>query len=205
MVIGLLILTAIPTTIGVAQGITQDRRQRDAEAAAKAAGLPTYFSLYTSSEIKELDCKDVTIRDGRLYIGGKNHHPFAGYLRNMLETEIKAMVTTTCNDPPAMGWVYVHAETHEMRVGNRAEASEHRFGVWGYENGLVMDGKSAFWAIEGDGDGEGGGGWGLYYFEDGDGAGGGGGGGGGRGERRGKRTVEVSVKKTNITDLIPPK
>ncbi|KAG0137943.1 hypothetical protein HOY82DRAFT_535275 [Tuber indicum] len=194
MVIGLLILTAIPTTIGVAQGITQDRRQRDAEAAAKAAGLPTYFSLYASSEMKELDCKDVTIRDGRLYIGGKNHHhPFAGYLRDMLETEIRAMVTTTCNDPPAMGWVYVHAGTHEVRVGSRAEASENRFGVWGYEGGLVMDGKSAFWAVE-----VGGGEWGLYYFEDGYGAGGGGGGGG-------KRAVEVGVKKTNITDLIPSK
>jgi len=66
MVLGLLILTAIPTTIGVAQGITQDRRQRDAEAAAKAAGLPTYFSLYTSSNIRELDSKDITIRDGKV-------------------------------------------------------------------------------------------------------------------------------------------
>ncbi|CUS15572.1 unnamed protein product [Tuber aestivum] len=190
MPIGLLILTAIPTTIGVAQGITQDRRQRDAEAAAKAAGLPTYFSLYTSSDVKELDGKDITIRDGRLYIGGENH-PFAGYLRDMLETEIKAMVTTTCNDPPAMGWVYVHAETHEVRVGNRAEASGHRFGVWGYENGLVMDGRSAFWAVEGDGGGAGE--WGLYYLEDGD-------------EVAGEgKAVEVGVRKTNISDLIPPK
>ena len=69
MVIGLLILTAIPTTIGVAQGITQDRRQRDAEAAAIAAGLPTYFSLYTSLDgIKELDCKDITLRDGKVLL-----------------------------------------------------------------------------------------------------------------------------------------
>ena len=115
----------------------------------------------------------------------------------MLGTEIGAMVTTTCNNPPAMGWVYVHAETHEVRVGNKAEALEHRFGVWAYENGLVMDGKSAFWAVEGD---AGEGGWRLYYFEDGD-----------EGEkewrrrRGGKKAVEISVKKTNITDLIPSK
>jgi len=109
------------------------------------------------------------------------------------------MVTTTCNDPPAMGWVYVHGGTHEVRVGNKAEASEHRFGVWGYENGLLMDGKSAFWAVEEE-EGDGGGGeWRLYYFEDGD---------EGEEERRkgkGKKAVEVSVKKTNISDLIPPK
>jgi len=103
------------------------------------------------------------------------------------------MVTTTCNDPPAMGWVYVHAETHEVRVGNKAEASEHKFGVWEYENGLVMDGKSAFWAVKGDGgEGE----WRLYYFED---------GAEGEKERRGKKAVEISVKKANITELIPSK
>lgn len=109
----------------------------------------------------------------------------------MIETEIQAMVTTTSNDPPAMGWVYIHAETHEVRVGNKAEASENRFGVWEYENGLVMDGKSAFWAVEEEGE------WRLYYFED-----------AAEGEelkRRGKKAVEISVKKTNITELIPSK
>lgn len=103
------------------------------------------------------------------------------------------MVTTTCNDPPAMGWVYVHSETGGVMVGKVAEATDHAFGPWGYDGSVVLDEKEGFVAVKEEGGEEDC--WRLYFVQKED-----------REQMlKGKRWDGINIRKCFISDLIPQK
>jgi len=77
------------------------------------------------------------------------------------------LVTTISNNPPALGWIYVDKNTHELKYGNRSQSIEHVVGPWDWtddEKTVTLEyKKGAFLAVE-----ENGSGWGLYFDRDGD-------------------------------------
>lgn len=75
------------------------------------------------------------------------------------------LVTTISDNPPALGWIYVDKNTHELKYGNRSQSIDH-VGPWdwseGDERNLTLENKKgAFVAVE-----EGDGSWGVYFDRD---------------------------------------
>lgn len=75
-------------------------------------------------------------------------------------------MTTISSNPPALGWIYVDQDTHELKYGNRSQSIEHVVGPWDWidnEKTVMLENKKgAFVAVEE----EDGSGWGVYYDRD---------------------------------------
>lgn len=109
---------------------------------------------------------------------GRNGHLFAGYYFQHPEHKWgrkgEGFVSTICDDPPFLNWIYVDRDTYEVKYGNRHESEGHLLGPWdctSIEKRVTFDGWEGFAVAEkrpAEADGEGAE-WALYFDVDDDG------------------------------------
>ncbi|KAI9877088.1 MAG: hypothetical protein M1830_004834 [Pleopsidium flavum] len=207
MVIGLLTLAAIPTTIGVAEGVSHQRRQ-NADAADEKRMAKFHVDVYCdakSSRREEVHGKRLVLRDDKVYIDdadaskrSRPAHPVTAFYIAYPDEErapTLGLVSTIADDPPMLNWIYVDKETLELRYGNRTQSREHHVGPWdwtkgedgeGDGEGLVFEGWEGFVVVE-EGDGK----WGVRFDRRDDGL---------KGVEgvKGKRVLQVSLERRLI-------
>lgn len=100
----------------------------------------------------------------QLYVDTGTHHdqafghPFAGYYLPYPESNASGLVSTICDEPPIMNWIYVDRWSYELKFGNRAWADDNwpvpwdcsrqdrrlTFGGW---EGFLAVKEGNFWAL----------------------------------------------------------
>ncbi|KAF9871827.1 hypothetical protein CkaCkLH20_10761 [Colletotrichum karsti] len=85
-------------------------------------------------------------------------HPFTGYYLPYPEREYAGLVSTICEEPPIMNWIYVDRETYEVKFGTRPYAQPNYTGPFdctrqdkrltfaGWEGFFVVK-TGDFWAL----------------------------------------------------------
>ncbi|KAK0718077.1 hypothetical protein B0T26DRAFT_645097 [Lasiosphaeria miniovina] len=154
MVIGLLVIAGIPTTIGVCEALSA---QKKADAAAKEKAkffLTTTVSL-DGEEPVECFC---VLKGGKLWIDHPAYpmpgHKFLGwYFTYPSEAQHLGMVSTIQDDPPALNWIFVDKDSNMVRHGGRQDTlGGHTIGPWNWssdEQWLTLEGDAArFVAVE---------------------------------------------------------
>ncbi|PGH26487.1 hypothetical protein AJ80_01801 [Polytolypa hystricis UAMH7299] len=189
MVLGLLTLTAIPSTIGICEGISEQKKanQRKDDERRMAKFYIDAFCEEGDSEDDAADIrgKRVVVRDNKVYLDSPDpshrsipsHTASAFYVPYPDDTRepTLGLVSTIPSDPPTLNWIYVDKHTLEVKYGNRTQSREHYVGPWDWaedEVGVMMEGVEGFMAVEEEGGeegGEGGGGWAVYFDRRGDG------------------------------------
>ena len=179
MVLGLLAIAAIPTTIGVTEGISEGRKEKDP--ATEEARMRKFrlecFCEANSRKAKEINGGHVVLRGEKLYILPRSSnkgtgHPFEGFYIDYPDPERPrplplGLVSTISKDPPMLYWIYVDKCTREVKYGNRTQSRAHIVGSWGWDageeggaGGLTLEGKEGAVAVEG------GGGWEIRWEDD---------------------------------------
>lgn len=171
MVLGLLAIAAIPTTIGVASGISEGRKEKDPQTEEE---LMRKFQLECFCESKSQTAQEVSggqvlLREDKLYIvpenaACSNHgHPFEGFYIEYPDPERPrplplGLVSTISKDPPMLNWIYVDKDSREVKYGNRTQSRAHVVGSWGWDageeggaGGLTLEGGEGAVAVETDG------------------------------------------------------
>ncbi|KAI0429751.1 hypothetical protein F5Y09DRAFT_250760 [Xylaria sp. FL1042] len=119
-----------------------------------------------------LEGRRVVLSGDKLYIDTGTHyarefgHPFAGYYLAYPDSSASGLVSTICDEPPIMNWIYVDRWSYELKFGNRTWADDNFPIPWDcsrQDRRLTFGGWEGFLAVkEGDF-------WGLYFDIDGDG------------------------------------
>ena len=169
MVFGLLGLAAIPTTIGVAEGVSEGRKEQDP--ALEDERMRKFrlecFCEANGGKAKEVDGGAIVLRGEKVYIVPRDAkadtgHPFEGFYIEYPDPERPrplplGLVSTISKDPPMLNWIYVDKNTREVKYGNRTQSRAHIVGSWGWDAGeeggagglTLEDGEGAV-AVEGD-------------------------------------------------------
>ncbi|KAK1759253.1 hypothetical protein QBC47DRAFT_371392 [Echria macrotheca] len=169
MVIGLLVVSGIPTTIGVCEALSA---QKKANAAAKEKAKFHLTVTICLDENGPVECPCI-LKDGKMWIDHPAFpmpgHKFQGwYFMYPSEAQHLGLVSTVSDDPPALGWIFVDKDSHMVRHGSRAETlGGHTIGPWYWSNDeqwLTLEGddgnfvaveqENEKWAIAWDGDGK---------------------------------------------------
>ncbi|KAJ6259378.1 hypothetical protein Dda_6279 [Drechslerella dactyloides] len=163
--IGLLIISSIPTVIGVTQAL---RFKEKAEEQEKAG--PKWFNLACVTEDEEdpLYGATIVLADKKLYIDANEKtdaFPFKGLFHDYLKTEIPGLVSHIGTDPPALNWIYVEDEQVKYGTGSESKGDTKAVGPWAYKGGLQLHEKSLFYVGEEVQDGR----WELKFGEGSDG------------------------------------
>ena len=169
MVLGLLAIAGIPTTIGVAEGISEGRKENDPETEKEQMRKFNLecFCETNSQKAKEIDGGHIVLRGEKLYIVPRQSipdisHPFEGFYIEYPDPERPrplplGLVSTISKDPPMLNWIYVDANTREVKYGNRTQSRVHTVGSWGWDageeggaGGLTLEGREGAVAVEAD-------------------------------------------------------
>ncbi|KAK7720948.1 hypothetical protein SLS64_001241 [Diaporthe eres] len=133
MVIGLLVLTSIPTVTGVAQGISA-KKQENAKLKEKIK-----FNMTATLSIDGGPPKEswIVLAAGRMWIDHPDApmpgHKFNGYyFKYPSEQGYQGLVSTIQEDPPMLNWMYVDKDTGMVKYGSRKDTAEHVVGPWGW-------------------------------------------------------------------------
>jgi len=118
----------------------------------------------------------VVLQNSKLYLATpgseeEDDHPFAGYFLPYPDQDWgrqgEGLVSTIMDDPPQLNWIYVDADTHEVKYGDRKESDGHVVGPWDctkLDRRLTLEGWEGFMAVR-----EGAGNWAIYFDRDDDG------------------------------------
>ena len=170
MVLGLLAIAGIPTTIGVAEGISEGRKEKDPgteEERMRKFHLECFCEA-NGPKAKEIDGGHVALREEKLYILPRHSvsntsHLFEGFYIEYPDPERPrplplGLVSTISKDPPMLNWIYVDKNTREVKYGNRTQSRAHIVGSWGWDageeggaGGLTLEGGEGAVAVEADG------------------------------------------------------
>lgn len=169
MVIGLLTLAAIPTTIGVAEGVNSEKKGNDANTSSETeAERMRKFNLEcycesNSRKAKEIHGGKVVLRDDKIYIetqSSSKGHTFEGFYISYPDPDRPqppplGLVSSIPSDPPTLNWIYVDKRTRELKYGNRTQSRAHIVGSWGWDageeggpGGLTLDEVEGAVAVE---------------------------------------------------------
>ncbi|KAK6332274.1 hypothetical protein TWF696_002994 [Orbilia brochopaga] len=162
--LGLLIISSIPTVIGVTQAL----RFKEQAAEQEKAG-PKWFNLacVTEDESDPLYGAKIVLVDKKLLIDAKEDSdafPFKGLFHDYLQTEIPGLVSHIGTDPPALNWIYVEGGQVKYGTGSESKGDGKIVGPWGYKGGLQLQEQAMFFVGEEVGEGR----WELRYGEDGE-------------------------------------
>ncbi|KAI0183440.1 hypothetical protein EV127DRAFT_20597 [Xylaria flabelliformis] len=111
-----------------------------------------------------LEGRRVVLSGDKLYIDTGTHHeqefghPFTGYYLPYPESNASGLVTTICDEPPIMNWIYVDRWSYELKFGNRAWADDNwpvpwdcsrqdRRLIFGGWEGFLAVKEGSFWAL----------------------------------------------------------
>ncbi|KAI1653880.1 hypothetical protein F4813DRAFT_399573 [Daldinia decipiens] len=90
-------------------------------------------------------------------------HPFAGYFLPYPDSKYSGLVSTICDEPPIMNWIYIDRNTYEIKFGTRPSAQPNWPGPFDcsrQDRRLTFSGWEGFLAVkEGDF-------WALYFDVD---------------------------------------
>ena len=169
MVLGLLAIAAIPTTIGVAEAISEGRKEHDPETEQERMRKfhLECFCEANGRKAKEIDGRQIVLRGEKLYVVPPNSvsdigHPFEGFYIEYPDPERPrplplGLVSTISKDPPMLNWIYVDKKTREVKYGNRTQSRAHIVGSWvwdageeGGAGGLTLEGGEGAVAVEAD-------------------------------------------------------
>ena len=169
MVLGLLAIAGIPTTIGVAEGISEGRKEKDPETEKEQMRKFNLecFCETNSQSAREIDGGHIVLRGEKLYIVPRQSipdtsHPFEGFYIEYPDPERPrplplGLVSTISKDPPMLNWIYVDENTREVKYGNRTQSRVHTVGSWGWDageeggaGGLTLEGAEGAVAVEAD-------------------------------------------------------
>ncbi|KAK3687478.1 hypothetical protein B0T22DRAFT_129365 [Podospora appendiculata] len=148
MVIGLLIIAGIPTTIGVCEALSA---QKKADAAAKEKAKFNMTATVSLDGGDPVECWCV-LKEGRLWVDHPAYpmpgHKFTGYYFTYpSEAQLLGMVSTIADDPPMLNWIFVDKDNHMVRHGGRQETlGGHVIGPWHWsadEKWLTLEGSDA--------------------------------------------------------------
>ena len=169
MVIGLLTLAAIPTTIGVAEGVNAENKEHDPETSSKTeAERMRKFNLECYCESKSRKAKEihggkVVLRNDKIYIEPQSSsigHTFEGFYISYPDPDRSqppplGLVSSIASDPPTLNWIFVDKNTREVKYGNRTQSRAHIVGSWGWDageeggpGGLTLEGEEGAVAVE---------------------------------------------------------
>ncbi|EJT76067.1 hypothetical protein GGTG_05991 [Gaeumannomyces tritici R3-111a-1] len=129
--IGLLAIGAIPTTIGVGQAISAQKRQNAAQKEQAKFHLTAKLSLGGRPPMEAM----IVLKDNKLWIDHQESpvegHKFTGYYFTYpSEEQHKGIVSTISIDPPMLNWIYVDKDTATLRYGGRKDTLSHVIGPW---------------------------------------------------------------------------
>lgn len=130
MPIGLLVIGAIPTVIGVAEAISAQKQQNQTHKETIKFGIGITAIINGVQE----EAQGI-LTEGKLFLShGQSPvegFPFEGwYFMYPSEEQHMGLVTMTSKDPPAMGWIFVDADTRVVRYGGRKDTIGNVFGPW---------------------------------------------------------------------------
>ncbi|KAI4861993.1 hypothetical protein F4820DRAFT_431757 [Hypoxylon rubiginosum] len=116
-----------------------------------------------------LEGRRIVLSGDNLYIDtGTDHeqvfgHPFTGYFLPYPDTKYSGLVSTICDDPPIMNWIYVDRNTYKIKFGTRTCAQPNWPGPFDcsrQDRRLTFAGWEGFFAVK---EGEF---WALYFDVD---------------------------------------
>ncbi|KAI0880235.1 uncharacterized protein GGS22DRAFT_193443 [Annulohypoxylon maeteangense] len=116
-----------------------------------------------------LEGRRVVLSGDKLYIdtGGDHEqvfgHPFTGYFLPYPDTKYSGLVSTICDEPPIMNWIYIDRNTYELKFGTRPSAQPNWPGPFDcsrQDRRLTFAGWEGFFAVR---DGEF---WALFFDVD---------------------------------------
>ncbi|KAF6816129.1 hypothetical protein CSOJ01_03192 [Colletotrichum sojae] len=165
-------LVAFSAVFGAAEAIrhTQSQAKRKEHRSRKNNLLircrksTRYFS--------ELHGKHVVLSGDKLFVDtGLDHespfgHPFTGYYLPYPDSQYSGLVSTICEEPPIMNWIYVDRDTYEVKFGTRPYAQPNLTGPFDctrQDKRLTFAGWEGFYVVQKDDL------WGLYFDVDQDG------------------------------------
>lgn len=164
MVIGLMILMAIPTITGTGQAYsaqkTQEERQKDAYRMKKF-----WIDLGCDAEFRgvgNVRGHRIVLRNDKVYIGssGATNPSKEGYVAEAFYIEYpdperdpvpRGLVSQTRAEPPLLNWLYVDKDTAELKYGNKTQSVSHLVGPWDWtkdEIRITFSKKQLFIAVE---------------------------------------------------------
>ncbi|KAK4941028.1 hypothetical protein LTR10_018948 [Elasticomyces elasticus] len=165
MVIGLLLVTAIPAVTGISQAMhaqrTREERLKD-EKRMKRFNIDV-FCEDEDSLAKGVDGKRLVLKDDRVWIGPEKAvkpcpHGYVAecfyieYPDNERNPAPLGLVSQVQDDPPLLNWIYVDKNTMELKYGNKSASIEHHVGPWDWtadEVGITFEKKrKRFIAVE---------------------------------------------------------
>lgn len=157
-------IVAFASVFGAAEAMRQTQaKSRRQEHRSRKNNLLVHCTK-SSRYSAEIEGKHVVLSGDKLYIDtGTEYdvpfgHPFAGYFMPFAETQFEGLVSTICDDPPIMNWIYVDRQTYEVKFGTRAWAEpnfkgpfdctrqDRRLTLGGWE-GFVAVKEGNFWAL----------------------------------------------------------
>ncbi|KAL2127518.1 hypothetical protein VTI74DRAFT_10611 [Chaetomium olivicolor] len=154
MPIGLLVIAGIPTTIGVCEALSA---QKKANAAAKEKAKFHLTATVSLDGRGPVECWCV-LKDGNLWIDHPAFpvpgHKFTGYYFTYpSEAQHLGLVSTIADDPPMLNWIFVDKDTNLVRHGGRQDTlGGHTIGPWYWSNDeqwLTLEGDpSQFVAVQ---------------------------------------------------------
>ena len=165
MVIGLLTLAAIPTTIGVAEGVNAENKENEPGTEAERMrkfNIECYCES-NSRKAKEIHGGKVVLRNDKVYIepqSSSKGHTFEGFYISYPDPDRPqppplGLVSSIASDPPTLNWIYVDKNTREVKYGNRTQSRAHIVGSWGWDageeggpGGLTLEGEEGAVAVE---------------------------------------------------------
>ncbi|KAI0394677.1 hypothetical protein F5Y17DRAFT_244502 [Xylariaceae sp. FL0594] len=183
-------LIAFATVFGASEAIKHIQSQaRKKEHRSRKNNLVVHC-LKSCQYSSMLEGRRVVLSGDKLYIDtGTRHdevfgHPFAGYYlpysnpnpspdsdsthtNTNTNSNASGLVSTICDEPPVMNWIYVDRWSHELKFGNRAWADDNWPVPWDctrQDRRLTFGGWEGFCAVKEEGRF-----WALYFDVDGDG------------------------------------
>ncbi|KAI1204116.1 uncharacterized protein F4807DRAFT_375288 [Annulohypoxylon truncatum] len=123
----------------------------------------------SSQYSQSLEGRRVVLSGDKLYIDTGNDydqafgHPFTGYFLPYPDTKYSGLVSTICDEPPIMNWIYIDRSTYELKFGTRPWAQPNWPGPFDcsrQDRRLTFAGWEGFFAVK-DGDF-----WALYFDVD---------------------------------------
>ncbi|KAH6644978.1 hypothetical protein BKA67DRAFT_495911, partial [Truncatella angustata] len=147
---------AFSAVVGAAEGIRQTQvRARRQEHRSRKNNL-TVRCPKSSEYSHVVEGRAIVLSGDKLYIDtGTVHdmpfgHPFAGYFLGFPDTKYSGLVTTICDEPPIMNWIYVDRDTLEVKFGARAYAEPNYTGPFDctqQDRRLTFGGWEGFMAV----------------------------------------------------------
>ncbi|KAL9129968.1 MAG: hypothetical protein Q9217_001726 [Psora testacea] len=149
MVIGLLTIAGIPTTIGVAEGISRrDEGNNPASSSTEEEQMRKFnlecYCENTTGKAASINGGRVVLKNEKVYVEPPSltttAHKLEGFYIAYPDPDRSkppplGLVSTISDDPPMLNWIYVDKETREVKYGNRSQSKAHIVGSWAWEAG----------------------------------------------------------------------